>query len=204
MFRRFQETVFEATLRKLAEKKKLRKQQKKEFKKNGAATVGADPAHLIQRTGQAELELMFDDDENDYDMRAISKHERDELSGRNEKKRKADLKKKKKHASVDEQPLGADFQVDVDDARFAPVFDGSDGKFGIDRTSLEFKETKNMSRILQLQQQRRRTGNSGHLSREEDEVPPAKKSSLLNSETDDLVTKLKVYTFEALITAIVD
>lgn len=52
---------------------------------------------------------------------------------------------------------GGDFQLDLQDSRFARLLEG-DSSFGIDRTSSEFKETKAMKQIFGEQRSRREKG----------------------------------------------
>ena len=181
--KREQETPFEATLRKLAEKKKKRKLAKKEFQRNlelhpHLNVVGNDQNKTVNNEA---LELMFDNQDNnasdDYDMRKIAKFQQEQLSG---KKKKS--KYKKKSRKEDEKPAGLDFRVDMTDKRFSNVFDGSNEHFGIDRTSSEFKDTENMRDILKEQRRKRALKST---SNEKEEVQKD------ISETTKLVSKLK-------------
>ena len=46
--------------------------------------------------------------------------------------------------------------VDASDGRFAAVFEGRDGRFGIDKTDPSFRETEGMKAVLKVQQENRR------------------------------------------------
>jgi hypothetical protein len=81
---------------------------------------------------KAELELLLSDDDEDYDMRAIHKAEKDALKGA-KGKRKSRNRKPKDGEEVD-VVAGGDFELDLTDNRFASLL-GGDSKFGIDRTS---------------------------------------------------------------------
>jgi hypothetical protein len=102
---------------------------------------------------KAELELLVagdgdDDEHKDYNMKDLERLERNKgkkLTG--SRKRKEELRAK--------NTVGTDFKVDVEDERFKAVLDGQDGRFGIDRTDPNFKETPAMREILAEQTRRR-------------------------------------------------
>jgi hypothetical protein len=84
----------------------------------------------------------------DYDMVALEREEKmkgKKLRGR--RKRKEEMR---------EPAAGRGFEVDVQDTRFAAVITGEDGRFGIDRTAPEFKETEGMRKILETQRKIRK------------------------------------------------
>ena len=51
---------------------------------------------------------------------------------------------------------GLDFKIDTTDGRFSAVLDGTDARFGIDRTDPQYKETPAMREILDEQTKRRK------------------------------------------------
>merc|ERR1712216_798153 len=51
---------------------------------------------------------------------------------------------------------GKDFKVNINDDRFAAVLDGTDARFGIDKTDPRYKETSAMKEILSEQTKRRK------------------------------------------------
>ena len=118
-------------------------------------------AKMLRKTQQEqaekskqELELLVageheDDDARDYDIRGIQRLEKNQhkkFTGsrkRNEAKRAADV-------------AGTTFQINVDDPRFGAVLDGTDARFGIDKTAPQFKNTTAMRTILSEQSKRRK------------------------------------------------
>ena len=115
-----------------------------------------DPA--AARWKEEELELLFageDKEEQlrDFDMRALERKEK-------LKDKKLKGKRKRKEEKRSEAAPGQDFQVDVGDSRFAALFEG-DARFGIDRTSKEYKQTEGMQTILSEQTKRRRQKEDG-------------------------------------------
>ncbi len=87
-----------------------------------------------------------DDDIFDFDMRALE-HE-DKLKGK-----KLRGKRKRKELRR-EKAVGREFEVDVKDPRFAAVLEGTDERFGIDKTAPEFRDTEGMNRILEMRLKR--------------------------------------------------
>lgn len=51
---------------------------------------------------------------------------------------------------------GQEFQIDTTDDRFAALLDGTDDRFGIDRTNPMYKETGAMKTLLEEQTKRRK------------------------------------------------
>jgi NUC153 domain len=88
---------------------------------------------------------------------------------------------------------GGDFQLDLQDNRFARLLEG-DSSFGIDRTSSEFKETKAMKQIFGEQRSRREknekeAANASKAEREQKHTGANDVSSTHN--VNSLVSKLK-------------
>ena len=104
---------------------------------------------------KAELELLLagDDDsangKNDYDMRGLERMQK-------VKDKKLRGARKRKEAKKTANVTGTDFAVDVADERFQALLDGTDGRFGIDRTDARFRDTEGMHKILDEQTRRRR------------------------------------------------
>jgi hypothetical protein len=103
-------------------------------------------------TEELELLLAGDNDEEqerDYDIRGIQRMEKNKG-----KKLKGSRKRKEDKTAADVSGTG--FKVDVRDGRFSAVLDGTDGKFGIDKTDSNYKETSAMRDILAEQTKRRK------------------------------------------------
>lgn len=64
--------------------------------------------------------------------------------------------RKRKETELAAAVSGKDFTLDMKDNRFAAVLDGTDGRFGIDRTDPNYKETHAMKEILAEQTKRRK------------------------------------------------
>eukprot|EP01035_Chromulina_nebulosa_P017274 gene17274-22808_t len=147
-----EETVLESELRIQQQLRKKRKEKKKLADSQVISSKENTSASMEQ------LELLFaDNDQNedeDYDMIQLRKTQKqnsklsDKLTS-TKKKKKIEKKLKKDQSSSN------DFVVDVNDSRFKPVFEGNDSKFGIDKTSHEYKETAGMKTILSSQQIKR-------------------------------------------------
>jgi hypothetical protein len=84
----------------------------------------------------------------DYDMRGLTKLER-------QSSKKLKGKRKRQHETLAANVSGQDFQIDTSDSRFAALLDGSDDRFGIDRTNPAYKETGAMKELLHEQTMRR-------------------------------------------------
>jgi len=85
----------------------------------------------------------------DFDMRGILRVEKN-------KEKKLKGSRKRKEAKYAENVSGTDFEINTKDDRFAAVLDGSDDRFGIDRTDPSYKETKGMQELMTEQSRRRR------------------------------------------------
>jgi hypothetical protein len=110
-----------------------------------------------------ELELLVagadgDEEAKDYDMRGLQRIDK------NKDKKLRGSRKRREEAAV-ASVSGTDFKLDTGDIRFAAVLEGSDDRFGIDRTDPNFKETTAMREILAEQtrqrKSKRRKKNSG-------------------------------------------
>jgi hypothetical protein len=105
-----------------------------------------------------------DVDENGkhFDMRKIVKEHQLAKKGKKGKKFKKKGKKGKKGEDADTDdavPAGGDeFSLDVDDDRFAAVFDNKD--FSIDPTASSFVDTREMKRLIDVRQHRIKVGGS--------------------------------------------
>ena len=64
--------------------------------------------------------------------------------------------RKRKERDIVSNTSGLDFKIDTSDSRFAAVLDGTDQRFGIDRTDPQYKETPAMQEILSVQAKRRK------------------------------------------------
>lgn len=119
------------------------------FNEDGKSSEGAN-----EPLSKAELELLVAGDdgeekEKDFDMREIERLEK-------LKDRRLHGARKRKEADRAANVTGTDFKINVDDDRFRAVLDGSDERFGIDRTDPKFKETPAMQEILAEQTRRRK------------------------------------------------
>jgi len=96
--------------------------------------------------------LAGDNDEEiakDFDMRGIRRIEKN-------KDKKSHGSRKRKEDKLASNVSGKEFAMDLKDNRFAAVLDGDDGKFRIDRTDPQCKETPAMKEILDEQKARRK------------------------------------------------
>ncbi|KAL7464513.1 hypothetical protein ACHAXS_004847 [Conticribra weissflogii] len=101
-----------------------------------------------------ELELLIDGDddeenEKDYDMRGLAKLEKNA-------NKKLKGKRKRQMETLAANVSGQEFKIDTTDDRFAALLDGSDDRFGIDRTNPLYKETGAMKTLLEEQSKRRK------------------------------------------------
>jgi len=58
---------------------------------------------------------------------------------------------KRKEKELETSVSGKDFHIDTKDSHFAAVLEGTDDRFGIDRTDPNYEETKAMKEILSEQ-----------------------------------------------------
>ena len=106
------------------------------------------------RSSKQELELLLageneEEEARDYDIRGIQRIEKN-------KNKKLQGSRKRKEEKLSEDVSGKDFKLDVQDSRFAAVLEGSDDRFGIDKTDPNFKDTPAMQKILSEQTERRK------------------------------------------------
>ena len=71
------------------------------------------------------------------------------------KERKLKGSRKRKEAKFAETVSGVDFKIDTTDSRFSALLDGTDDRFGIDKTDPSYKETSGMRELLSEQVKRR-------------------------------------------------
>lgn len=90
-----------------------------------------------------------EEEARDYDIRGIQRLEKN-------KGKKLKGSRKRKEAKIAAEVSGSGFKVNVNDDRFKAVLDGSDGRFGIDKTDPNFKDTTSMREILSEQTKRRK------------------------------------------------
>ncbi len=101
-----------------------------------------------------ELELLLageneEEEARDYDIRGIQRMEKNQS-------KKLLGSRKRKEDKITADISGKDFKVDIQDARFAAVLEGSDDRFGIDKTDPNYKDTSGMREILSQQTKRRK------------------------------------------------
>lgn len=78
--------------------------------------------------------------------------------------------RKRKEDEIEVNTSGQDFQIDTADSRFAAVLEGTDDRFGIDKTDPAFKETPAMREILEQQTKRRKKKKSNNDVRKIEDV----------------------------------
>lgn len=116
-------------------------------------TKHEEPPHK-QTASTKELELLLagdndEEEEKDFDIRGIQRMEKN-------KSKKLKGSRKRKEDKIAADVSGTGFKVDVHDNRFSAVLDGSDGRFGIDKTDPNYKETSAMRDIIAEQTKRRK------------------------------------------------
>lgn len=128
------------------------KPKKKQTKsKRGKSSQAASKS---QAANTAELELLLagdndEEQEKDFDIRGLQRIEKN-------KGKKLKGGRKRKEEKITKDVSGTNFKVDVEDSRFAAVLDGTDGRFGIDKTDPNYKDTAAMRDILAEQTKRRK------------------------------------------------
>ena len=90
-----------------------------------------------------------EEQEKDFDIRGLQRIEKN-------KGKKLKGGRKRKEEKITKDVSGTNFKVDVQDDRFAAVLDGADGRFGIDKTDPNYKDTAAMRDILAEQSKRRK------------------------------------------------
>jgi hypothetical protein len=155
-------TPWEKYLEKRKEKRKEKKRQKKQQKVNFRGENGVDPFAVSTKKTQRkkastkeELDLLLAGDEDEEAAKDF--HMRDIVRIEKNKSKKLKGSRKRKEAEIRDNAVGLDFQIDTKDDRFAAVIDGSDDRFGIDRTDPQFKETPAMRQLLAEQTKRRKS-----------------------------------------------
>jgi hypothetical protein len=130
-------------------------QKKKEARgAKGKTDKGKTDEVFDQEKSRKELELLLageDEEEQarDYDIRGIQRMEKN-------KDKKLKGGRKRKEEKLASAVSGTDFKVNTEDNRFAAVLEGSDDRFGIDKTDPNYKDTSAMREILAEQTQRRK------------------------------------------------
>uniref|UniRef100_A0A7S4ELK0 ESF1 RRM domain-containing protein n=1 Tax=Pseudo-nitzschia australis TaxID=44445 RepID=A0A7S4ELK0_9STRA len=122
-----------------------------------------------ERKAKEELELLMagedaEEEERDYDIRGIQRLEKN-------KGKKLKGSRKRKEAKIAAEVSGSSFKVNVKDERFKAVLDGSDGRFGIDKTDPNFRDTAAMRDILSEQTTRRKNKRQKKANSKESVVP---------------------------------
>lgn len=141
---------------------------------------------------QDELALLVagdDDDEEkrNFDMRGIERLEKN-------KDKKLRGSRKRKEDEFASNVTGTSFKIDFNDDRFQKVLDGSDSRFGIDRTDPNFKETSGMLEILGEQARRRKKRRAAEKTTVAVETEPLGKNSdpsTLNELVNSIKSKVK-------------
>lgn len=93
--------------------------------------------------------VVEEEDAKDFHMRDIVRIEKN-------KNKKLRGSRKRKEEQIAANASGQDFHIDTTDSRFAAVLEGTDDRFGIDKTDPAFKETPAMRAILEQQTKRRK------------------------------------------------
>jgi hypothetical protein len=120
----------------------------------GKTDQGKTDQVFDQEKSRKELELLLageDEEEQakDYDIRGIQRIEKN-------KDKKLKGGRKRKEEKLASAVSGTDFKLNTEDNRFAAVLEGSDDRFGIDKTDPNYKDTSAMREILAEQTQRRK------------------------------------------------
>ncbi len=155
------------TSRKESDQKKSRSKDRDEFfASDGEGDGDANFESAVQKKNlkneriskeqkaKEQLELLLagehaEEEARDYDIRGIQRMEKN-------KGKKLKGSRKRKEAKKAADVSGSNFKINVDDDRFKAVLDGSDGRFGIDKTDPNFKDTTAMRNILSEQTKRRK------------------------------------------------
>ena len=166
-------TPWEKYQMKRKEKKKDRKRVAKELKEkmrqevpnrntrtpkaqidSDSGTSDVDNTTSKAPSTKEELALLLtgdeDEDMKNYDMIGLMRMDKN----MNKKLRGS---RKRKQEDLASSVSGIDFKIDTKDTRFAALLDGSDERFGIDKTDPLYKETPAMREILTEQTKRRKS-----------------------------------------------
>lgn len=138
------------------------KKESKAKSSNGKREGNLNQSEERAPSTQAELELLLagDDDEEltkDYDMRGIIRMDKN-------KGKKLKGARKRKEAALVANTSGGDFKIDIKDDRFAAVLQGTDDRFGIDKTDSNYKDTEAMRKILSEQTKQRQVRKKAKVS----------------------------------------
>lgn len=148
-------------------RKEKRKERKRQAKLNGDLMRGKDihdggrDQFQKQRkdagknpSSVEELDLLLAGDNEEEDAKDF--HMRDLVRIEKNKNKKLRGTRKRKEDQIAANTSGQDFHIDTTDSRFAAVLEGTDDRFGIDKTDPAFKETPAMRAILEQQTKRRK------------------------------------------------
>lgn len=118
---------------------------KKKTGKDGS--VGGENS-LRNRTpsGKDELALLVAGEEDDEDLKDYNMHGLRKIDKLKDKSLKGARKRKREKLVAN--VTGSGFKIDTKDPRFAAVLQGTDDRYGIDRTDPKFKDTESMREIL--------------------------------------------------------
>jgi hypothetical protein len=123
-------------------------------KKEARGAKGETDEVFDLEKSRKELELLLageneEEQAKDYDIRGIQRMEKN-------KDKKLKGGRKRKEEKLASSISGTGFKVNSEDNRFAAVLEGSDDRFGIDKTNPNYKDTSAMREILAEQTQRRK------------------------------------------------
>ncbi|KAI8367397.1 pre-rRNA processing protein Esf1 [Choanephora cucurbitarum] len=216
------ETSIQAYLRKQKEKRKAKKAAKQQTKEQDASDASdmdeetANDPFFKEAMAEMEDEGLVDDKKKKKDKKSkkrASKEEREQKAreraelellmdddGKGEgfnmkevlKQEKMEKKKKKKGKKVEEQIQTDDFEIDVQDPRFAAVQESH--HFAIDPTNPQFKKTKSMQKLMNARQQKMK---ESHVDQDEWKKSTkissasAKSEQKSSSSLDQLVASVK-------------
>jgi len=124
---------------------KARDAGKKKTRKH--VSVGEENS-LRSRTpsGKDELALLVAGEEDDEDLKDYNMHGLRKIDKLKDKSLKGARKRKREKLVAN--VTGSGFKIDTKDPRFAAVLQGTDDRYGIDRTDPKFKDTESMRVIL--------------------------------------------------------
>ena len=133
-----------------------RKKSNKEYRGNSFDhdDESIDEPKSKEKRSKEQLELLLAGDHNeelarDFNIRGIQRLEKN-------KDKKFTGSRKRKEMKATSDIAGTDFKLNVEDDRFKAVLDGSDDRFGIDKTDPNYKDTSAMREILSEQTRRRK------------------------------------------------
>lgn len=152
------------------EKKRIKKIEKAQFRGEGddddpfeldtAAKTSKNKSRDQKNkpSSKEELDLLLAGDHDEETAKDF--HMRDLVRIEKNKSKKLRGSRKKKETEIRNNASGLDFQLDTKDSRFAAVLEGSDDRFGIDRTDPRFKETpaikeKKIKKTVKIEIQRK-------------------------------------------------